>query len=48
MTTSQLRRQTSRTAARAMRPARVALVLELEYRRARRDLERPLSLAPVE
>jgi len=33
-------RPASRNAVRALRPARVALVLEVEYRRAQRDLER--------
>jgi len=38
MTTVQRTRLADRTAARALRPARVALILEVEYRRARRDL----------
>jgi hypothetical protein len=38
MTTQESRRHAHRRAARALRPARVALILELEYRRARRDL----------
>jgi hypothetical protein len=38
MTTQQRRIAARRHAAGALRPARVALILEVEYRRARRDL----------
>jgi len=38
VTTLQSTRSARRTAARALRPARVALILEVEYRRAKRDL----------
>ena len=40
MTTVQRSRAADRTAVRALRPARVALILEVEYRRARRDIRR--------
>ncbi|WP_182481271.1 hypothetical protein [Nocardioides immobilis] len=40
MTTLQRTRRADRSAALALRPARVALILEVEYRRARRDLSR--------
>ena len=40
MTTQESRRHAHRTAGRALRPARVALILEVEYRRAQRDLRR--------
>ncbi|UMG93551.1 hypothetical protein [Nocardioides sp. TF02-7] len=40
MTTQESRRLAHRTSVRALRPARVALILEVEYRRAQRDLER--------
>lgn len=40
MTTQESRRLAHRTAVRALRPARVALILEVEYRRAQRDIQR--------
>jgi hypothetical protein len=40
VTTLQRTLLADRTAARALRPARMALILEVEYRRARRDLSR--------
>jgi hypothetical protein len=40
VTSLQRTRAAHRTAVRALRPARVALILEVEYRRARRDLRR--------
>jgi hypothetical protein len=39
MATRERTRRTDRTAVHALRPARVALILEVEYRRARRDLQ---------
>lgn len=47
MTTLQRPRAADRTAVRALGPARVALILEVEYRRARRDLrlERDVATA---
>lgn len=49
MTTRLSPRPAHRTAVRALRPARVTLILEVEYRRARRDLrrEREAQRAPV-
>ncbi|WP_158283071.1 hypothetical protein [Nocardioides silvaticus] len=44
MTTLQRTRAADRPAVRALRPARVALILEVEYRRARRDLRRKRDL----
>lgn len=38
MTIQQRRYDARRPAARALRPARVKLILELEYRRAQRDI----------
>ncbi len=48
MTTRQRTRAADRTAVRALRPALVALILEVEYRRARRDLrlKRGATTAP--
>jgi len=45
VTTLQRTRLADRTAARALRPARVALILEVEYRRARRDISRRRAAA---
>ena len=44
MSIPQRTRRSDRTAARALRPARVALILEVEYRRARRDLRERAAL----
>ncbi|MDZ5622012.1 hypothetical protein [Nocardioides bizhenqiangii] len=44
MTTVQRTRLADRPAVRPLRPARVALILEVEYRRARRDLRERAAL----
>ncbi|WP_183100252.1 hypothetical protein [Nocardioides pelophilus] len=43
MTTLPSTRSARRTPARALRPARVALILEVEYRRAKRDLRQRVA-----
>lgn len=44
MTIQQRTQLTHRTTVRALRPARVALILDLEYRRVRRQLQRERAL----